>query len=128
MHIRSIVMNVTWFVHSLAVCFIIRVLHVVLVLFALFCFFAVLEQIVDEGGGASGVHARRQVTVAQRIVLASIFGSLGVLGAVGAYKLKGYDRRIAPFEIHGATKLATGTPEPSPLKSGVWDRELDSSL
>ena len=125
---RSIARNVIWFVHSLAVCFLIRVVQAALVLFALVNYFGVLVEIVDEGGGASGIHARREMTVAQRILLATISGSLGVLGTVGAYKLKKYYRRIAPSEIPDATKPSPATPDPSPLKSGVWDRELDSSL
>jgi hypothetical protein len=125
---RTIVRNAIWFVHSLVVYILIRTVQVVLFLFALFCLFAVLEQLVDEGGGASGLHARRLVTVIQRILLATIFGSLGILSAVGASRLKRYLRRMTTSVIPAATKPANGTFEPSPLWSGVWDRELDTSV
>ena len=85
----SIVRNVLGFVHSLAVSIFILSLQAVLVLFALDCFCGILVHLVD---------ARQQVTVAQRIGLTLIFGSFGILGAVGAYKLKAYYRRITPSE------------------------------
>jgi hypothetical protein len=43
------------------------------------CLFGVAVQIVDKGGGASGAHARSQVTVRQRVVIGTFFGITGVL-------------------------------------------------
>ena len=50
--------------------------------FTLSCFFWVILNIVDEGGGASGIEARRRVTVEQRLGGALMAGSLGLIGAV----------------------------------------------
>ena len=51
--------------------------QVALGLFTSTCFFTVILNIVDEGGGASGREARRRVTVEQRLDHGLVFGALG---------------------------------------------------
>lgn len=55
--------------------------QVLLGLFTFICFFGVIVNIVDEGGGASGREGRR-VTVEQRFDRGLVCGTLGLLGTV----------------------------------------------
>lgn len=52
----------------------------------LICVFGIVVQVVDPGGGASGAHARRQMTVARRTGLGLFYGAFGFTCAYTAIK------------------------------------------
>lgn len=61
--------------------------QLILTAVALVCFFGIAVQVVDKGGGASGAHARRQVTVVQRTIAGLFLGTIGLTSFYTAVKM-----------------------------------------
>lgn len=92
-----------------------------------------LVVITDPGGIRSG-HARHQhhVTFRHRFTAAVAYGSLGVLAATGARKLRDFHRRINPLYPEMRVSFRAARPEDwSRASEGsmvMYDRELDGGL
>jgi hypothetical protein len=72
------------------------VAYLALCLVAIILIAGALAMSIDAGGGASR-HARRHITLGQRFTVGFLYGSLGLLAAVGARLLRQWHRRVNPL-------------------------------
>src|SRR4029077_14891646 len=72
------------------------VLYLALIVIAFSAFCGVALMVIDEGGGESS-RARQLVSVGQRCVMGFFYGTLGLLSAAGALKLRRCRGRINPL-------------------------------
>ncbi|MHB1560611.1 MAG: hypothetical protein ACYC61_24425 [Isosphaeraceae bacterium] len=90
-----------------------------------------LVVIIDPGGLRSG-RARHDVAIRHRVTAAVAYGSVGLLAAAGAQKLRDYHRRINPLYPEMRVSFRAARPEDwSRASEGsmvMYDRELDGGL